>query len=460
MEKAFTIQLAPYAPLLKRLQLRYREDGNSLWVGPSQPEGPFAIFVSCRTLDTLRLLEQVLPVLRAAGCPFRLIRDQAAQFRLNAGAFGDGEAGKVLSIYPQTLQAALRLAAVLGEHSAAFKGPVVADAIKISENVYIQAVSRLSSGEIQLSLPLRRRFPFPVPKAYRPQKRWGGFLGRYYLPVQVLRASAKGNIYKAISLRNFAFEWCLIKQGNPVALDDYFDRDMKDRLRWQRDVLHHLQDRLCTPAVTDFFEQQNCTYLVMQYVEGEMLGRLVRDQLNGRTWRKLLVGEQVELLKWYAEAVELVAQVHAAGYVHRDVTDSNFIVLRDGRLCILDFELSYSIRQGQPAPPFLLGTFGYVAPEQIAHALPDVKEDVYSLGALLCFVLTGCPPLEFIAPNRKTVHAKLIRLTGSTSLAALALQCLSEKRNDRPGTNELKNKITRHLAGLNQRSHEKNGMDH
>lgn len=448
MEKAFTIQLAPYAPLLKRLQLRYREDNNSFWVGRIHPEGSYAIFVSCRTLDTLRLLEQVLPVLQAAGCPFRLIKNQAVQFRLNAGAFGDGEAGKVLSVFPQTLPAALQLAAVLGEHSAAFKGPVVADAIRINENVYIQEVSRGLSGEIHLSLPLRRRFPFPVPEAYRPQKRWGGFLGKYYLPVQVLRASAKGNIYKAISLRNFAFEWCLIKQGNPVALDDYFDRDMNDRLRWQRDVLHQLEDRLCTPAVTDFFEHHGSTYLVMQYAEGEMLGRLVRDRLNGRTWRKLTPEEQEELLQWYAGAVELVAQVHAAGYVHRDVTDSNFIVLPDKRLCILDFELSYSIEHAQPAPPFLLGTYGYVAPEQIAHAVPDVKEDVYSLGALLCFMLTGCQPVEFIVPDRKTVFAKLTRLTGSTGLAALALKCLSEKRNDRPGTNELKNTINRQLADL------------
>jgi hypothetical protein len=460
MQKAFTIQLTAYSPLLKKLQMRYREDGNSLWVGQYQLEGPYAIFVSCRTLDTVRLLEQVLPVLKDAGCPFRLIKDQTVQFRLNAGAFGNEEAGKVLSVFPQNLPAALRLAAVLGEHSAAFKGPVVADAIRISENVYIQEVSRGLSGEIRLSPPLRRHFPFPVPKAYRPRKRWGGFLGRYYLPVQVLRASAKGSIYKAINLRGFAFEWCLIKQGNPVALDDYFDRDMKDRLRWQRDVLHHLQDRVCTPAVTDYFEQQDSTYLVMQYAEGGTLGRLVRERLNGRTWRTLPKGEQEESLQWYAGAVELVAQVHAAGYVHRDVTDSNFIVLPDRRLCILDFELSYSITQGQPAPPFLLGTFGYVAPEQIAHAVPDVKEDVYSLGALLCYVLTGCPPVDFITPDRKTVQKKLVRLTGNNGLAALAVKCLSEKRHDRPCTDELKITINRHLAGLNQRSHEKNGMDH
>ena len=455
MEKAFTVQLTSYAPLLKREGIRFREEEKSLTTGQIQARGGYVLFISCRTLDTPAMLQAVLPVLKGSDTAFRLIKNQLLQYRLNAGAFGDEEAGKVVSVFPCAVTEAIALAAELCRLTASFKGPVVAGAQRIGTVVYVQQVHQGPADELLLAEPDHRHFPFPVPRPFGQKKKRTVLLGRYFLPVQLLRSSAKGNIYKAINLRRLSFTWCLVKQGNPVALDDHFDRDMKDRLQWQRQVLNELSAEVLTPAVIDFFEQDESSYLVLQYAEGESLHHLVKEQLNGKQWKALDSRVQQRLLNLYLQALTLVSRIHHAGYVHRDITDSNFLVGPDGTVCVIDFELSYSLKRKQPNPPFLLGTFGYAAPEQLEHALPDEKEDVYSLGALLAFVLTGCSPQELITPDQRLLRTKLLRLTGCAGLTDLIIRCLHGHRKHRPELDTIQQVIQTHLYTLNPNPDEK-----
>jgi serine/threonine protein kinase len=169
----------------------------------------------------------------------------------------------------------------------------------------------------------------------------------------------------------------------------------------------------------------------------------------GRQWKELDAEKQAQLLRWFLEAVDLVGTIHEQGFVHRDVTDTNFILGGDGRLCIIDFELSYNIRLEKPDPPFLLGTYGYAAPEQLQYAVPDFSEDVYSLGALLCFMLTGIKPVELLHQDHHQNRARLCRLTGESGLSRLAFGCLNEKRQCRPTLKALRDGVNHHLTILN-----------
>ncbi|EHQ30949.1 serine/threonine protein kinase [Mucilaginibacter paludis] len=454
MEKAFYVHLETYAPILKSERIAYRENEKSLMVGKDQLRAGWVIFLSCKTLDTIALLKQVLPLLKSKNLSFCLVKNQITQYRLNAGAFGENEVGKVISIFPPSEEAAKQLVAELNSLTESYKGPVIPGALRLGNLVYVQlATDGKEPGQIQLSLPNIKKVPFAIQEKFRIRNRRKPILGKYYVPVQLLRASAKGDIFKAINLKKFAFNWCLIKQGKPVALDDHFDRDMRDRLLWQKEVLETIGPDIPTPMILDYFEEGDSTYLVLSFAEGESLGKVARGILNGKTWNELEALPQIQLLDWFLKAIIIVHQIHERGFVHRDITDSNFLVLENRELCIIDFELAYSIAQQKPNPPFLLGTFGYAAPEQIAHAVAHPKEDIYSLGALLCFLVTGSPPFEFINSNPNMTRVKLTRLTGNNALTNLIMQCLSLERRSRPEIADLEQRISTYINTIKTSCH-------
>ncbi|SDF26708.1 Serine/threonine protein kinase [Mucilaginibacter pineti] len=458
MEKAFNVHLINYAPILKSAGIRFKEDEKTLMVGKASADVGYVILISSRTLDAPKLLQTILPILKKSRAAYRIIKSQQDQYRLNAGAFGDEEAGKVVSIFPNDIAEAKSLLIQLKLVTEKYKGPSILKSQRVSEVIYIQRILNKGHNDFKLIAPDIKNFPFEFPKQYKKRKSTLNLIGKAYLPIQLLRTSTKGNIYKAINLKRLKFDWCLIKQGNPVALDDHFDRDMKDRLQWQKEVHEFLRGKVYTPDVIDHFSSGDYHYLVFNYAEGDSLGNVISDALVGKKWIDLDRPLQQKLLGYFIQAVELVKSIHEAGIVHRDVTDSNLIVLDDGKLCIIDFELSYSFIKCEPNPPFLLGTFGYVAPEQIQHAVPDPAEDIYSLGALLCFVMTGCKTSEFIGNNHQQLKVKLFRLTGEKGLCELVMKCLSYSRSERPDIEMIIATVQNQLLKTLTLNHEKASM--
>ena len=115
--------------------------------------------------------------------------------------------------------------------------------------------------------------------------------------------------------------------------------------------------------------------IVMEYVDGMQLGEWLSKQPNKQN--RLRIAE--ELLK----AVEYV---HSTGTVHRDLKPSNIMVTRNGEnIKLIDFELADNDHMAilkQPA-----GTPKYMSPEQASHNIPDIRNDIYSLGIILQQIL-------------------------------------------------------------------------
>ena len=133
---------------------------------------------------------------------------------------------------------------------------------------------------------------------------------------------------------------------------------------------------------------------------------VVSELLEGETLRERLAGSALP----YRKAVELAAQVahglaaaHEKGIVHRDLKPENLFVTRDGRAKILDFGLakltqvdaSNPALTDLPTTPVLtdagrvLGTAGYMSPEQVRGHATDQRSDIFSFGAILYEMLTG-----------------------------------------------------------------------
>lgn len=136
-------------------------------------------------------------------------------------------------------------------------------------------------------------------------------------------------------------------------------------------------------TILDFHSADDCTFLVMELVEGGPLSELYRPQpLDER--RVAEIGAQL---------ADALAYVHSQGIVHRDIKPENVLIGDDGRVRLADFGIARLLGDltRHTATGFTMGTAAYVAPEQLQDRDVSKPADIYSLGLVLLQALTGKP---------------------------------------------------------------------
>jgi DNA helicase-2/ATP-dependent DNA helicase PcrA len=165
-------------------------------------------------------------------------------------------------------------------------------------------------------------------------------------------------------------------------------------------------------TVYEVGEDNGKPYIAMEYVEGETLRQKIND-------RPMPVKDALEIA---IQIVDGLAKAHEAGIIHRDLKPENLMISRDGYAKILDFGLAKLLarRERQIAADSaektllrvetevgtLMGTVNYMSPEQLLGQRVDHRCDIFSLGVVLCEMVTGTGP--FVTRNRiDTMHAIL-----------------------------------------------------
>ncbi len=267
----------------------------------------------------------------------------------------------------------------------------------------------------------------------------GTRLGPYEI-VHAIGSGGMGDVYRARDVR-------LDRNVAVKVLPERFSRDAEARLRFEREA--KAVAALSHPnilAIHDYGSQESAAYIVTELLEGQTLRQRLHD--GPVAWRKAIeIG---------AAVADGLAAAHAKGIIHRDLKPENIFLTADGHVKILDFGIAQLVRSPEPEThdidPTLMptapmrtdsnavvGTAGYMSPEQLRGENVDATSDIFSLGCVLYEMVAGKPAfiratvidsLSAIltdTPDVFTTSARMIPY----ELARVITRCMEKNRAER-----------------------------
>ena len=220
--------------------------------------------------------------------------------------------------------------------------------------------------------------------------------------------------------------------GRLVAVKEMVDSfaDAQERLEAERDFAREA-DLLAQlrhpaiPAIYDRFSENSHHLLVMEFIAGENLERLLTVQ--GAPFDE----EQVRI--WAIDLCAVLDYLHRQQppVVFRDLKPGNIIVQSDGRVRLIDFGIARMFKPQQKADTTALGTSGYASPEHYTGQT-DARSDVYSLGATMHHLLTNRDPSKF--PPFQFPAVRTLNQAVSTETAAVVERAVRVEREKRFAT--------------------------
>lgn len=174
-------------------------------------------------------------------------------------------------------------------------------------------------------------------------------------------------------------------------------------------------DHPSLPRVLEFFEENGRHYLIEEYVPGETLEERITRQ--GRL-------EPAEAVQVALSLLDVLDYLHQRRIIYRDLKPSNILHTPTGALRLVDFGAARVYREGAAHDTVPLGTPGFASPEHYGRAQTDERSDLYCVGAVLHYMLTGQDPARAqpwtFAPPHEVVPEVLPSL-GEVTLTALSL---------------------------------------
>jgi predicted ATPase/serine/threonine protein kinase len=217
-----------------------------------------------------------------------------------------------------------------------------------------------------------------------PRALSGTKLGSYEL-IELLGAGGMGEVYRA---RDIRLDRIVAIKILPAA----FAADHERLHRFEQEA--RSASALNHPNIVTIYElgqDRSCHYIAMELVEGKTLRQLLASNM-------LPMRKAIEIA---AQIAEGLTKAHEAGITHRDLKPENLMVSHDGFVKILDFGLAklassgerlsdiHNLSTSRTPAGLVLGTVGYMSPEQVSGTGLDFRSDQFSLGLVLYEMVTG-----------------------------------------------------------------------
>ncbi|MBN9382772.1 MAG: protein kinase [Chitinophagaceae bacterium] len=459
------IRIKEFSEFLDMYNLSYSLNDIYLQVGDvSQVQG-WKFHISVISCHLFPLIQSLFPYLIKENIPFRIVVDSNIYGQILSGLYGYERLGKVICIYPDQNIDLEHLAIKLIDLTQGFHGPEIPTDIQLGGALFVSygghTPKRMtdingiftdfifnSSGllvkdvpPIPFLLPAGIEWPFKKIASPIPPK-LPTLLNKHYIAHKKIKSDAKGDVVKGISIKKILdIQWCLIKQGKKFSFFDDEGRDIRDRLLWQKEIYEDLAGLINIPKVLDFFYYREDAYFVCEFIEGRSLDAYIGELHTGGSWNTFTLESKLKTLGYLIDLLESVRVLHKKGYVHRDITPGNFQITKDGKLYLIDPELTYSIIKNYPAPPFKLGTFGYMSPEQYENRKPTVYEDIYAIGATMVLLFTGLHTFKMKPELHEELHENIHFFIQDSEISHLILDCLQPLSGSRPSLDLIIEKV-------------------
>lgn len=262
---------------------------------------------------------------------------------------------------------------------------------------------------------------------------------------EIVREIARGGMANVYLARDTKLDRAVALKVLPAELSR--DPSFVERFRLEAQSAASLNDPTIV-AVYDWGQEQETSFIVMEYVEG----RTLRDVINQGT----VASDQAAQIG--ADIAKALAAAHRAGVVHRDIKPGNVLITPTGQVKVTDFGIARAngVGDGLTRTGAVMGTATYFSPEQ-AQGLPvDARSDIYSLGVVLYEMVTGAVP--FVGDSavsvaylhvREPVKAPSQRTPDlPPPLETIILTCLAKDPNERyQSADELRADLLRFRRG-------------
>ncbi len=200
-------------------------------------------------------------------------------------------------------------------------------------------------------------------------------IGKYQI-VGVLGQGAMGVVYQGFDpmIRRYV----AIKTISGAEIEN---SENEIYLRFQREAraagnLNHAN----IVSVYEYGEDNGLSYIVMEHVEGQTLADRMKQNQG------MIIEESTSIIK---SVLSALSHAHARGVVHRDIKPANIILARNGIAKVADFGIARIEASDLTQAGTIIGTPGYMSPEQLKGEVVDARSDIFSAGVILYEMLTG-----------------------------------------------------------------------
>lgn len=204
------------------------------------------------------------------------------------------------------------------------------------------------------------------------------FNGRYEI-LKEIGHGGMSTVFLAMD-KNMNKQWAVkeIRRSGRDANDDMYSHSLQAEANLMKSLDHG-----ALPHIQDIIDQGETFCVVMDYIEGESLDKIINEY-----------GAQPEeqVLEWAMQICDVLSYLHSQRppIIYRDMKPGNVMLKPDGNIKIIDFGIAREFKQDM-ADTTVLGTRGYAPPEQY-NGRTDPRSDIYALGMTMHHMLTGLDP--------------------------------------------------------------------
>ncbi len=201
---------------------------------------------------------------------------------------------------------------------------------------------------------------------------------------EILKKIGQGGmsvVYLAMNIK-LNKQWA-VKEVQKNGFDQVEQSETVHKLIGEAEMMKKL-DHHALPTIVDIIDKENFIYIVMDYIEGQSLDKILKEY--GPQPEEVVIG-------WAKQLCDALSFLHAQKppIVYRDMKPSNVMLKPEGNIKIIDFGIAREYKDDGQNDTTILGTKGYAPPEQY-NAQSEPRSDIFALGMTMHHLLTGVDP--------------------------------------------------------------------